>query len=270
MTDITLCPQCGTHYKITQAQRDAHQGMVRCGKCQTIFNAVENLYTPQPQQLDLPLVMEEIADATGMFAAYNPEQHITTIDSSVSISPQAAARLHNDFSHLPDIEVAGNKRKPARHPKLWLAATILLGCTVLLQALYLLRIDIAANFPGLKPALVKTCALLKCSIPLPQKIDQVTIETSQLESDPAQANLITLHTVIRNRASYAVAYPEIELTLTDTLDSALARRNFTPADFVSKEEIANGLPANRETLIKLRLNTTDIKAAGYRLFLFYP
>lgn len=270
MTDITQCPQCGTHFKITEAQRNAHQGMVRCGRCQTVFNAVENLYTPQPQQLDLPLVLDEIADATGMFEAYDPNQHITTIEDSVAISPHAAARLHNDFSHLPDIELAGKKKSKTRHPKLWLAATLLLAVISALEAVYLLRIEIAAHLPALKPALGKTCAVLHCSIPLPQKIDLISIETSQLEADPAQPNIITLHTVIRSRADYPVYYPVIDLTLTDTQDNAVARRNFAPGDYVSKEEIARGLPANRETLIKLHLDTTDLKPAGYRLLLLYP
>lgn len=270
MTDITQCPQCGTHFKITEAQRNAHQGMVRCGKCQTVFNAVENLYTPQPQQLDLPLVLDEIADATGMFEAYDPNQHIATIDDTVSISPRAAARLSNDFSHLPDIELSGRNKPKTRHPRLWLAATLLLACISMLEAVYLLRVEIAAHLPGLKPALVKTCEVLHCNIPLPQKIDLLSIESSQLESDPAHANIITLHTVIRSRADYNVSYPVIELTLTDTLDSPVARRNFAPGDYVSKEEIARGLPANRETLIKLHLNTTDLAPAGYRLLLFYP
>lgn len=271
MTDITQCPQCGTHFKITPAQRNAHQGMVRCGRCQTVFNAVENLYTPPPQQLDLPLVMDEIADATGMFEAYDENRNIATMDSKLSITPEAAARLSNDFSHLPDIEMSGMKKHKPPNKLLWTTGIILLTCAVIAQALYLFRVEIAARLPGLKPAMNKTCAVLKCTIPLPQKIDQLSIESSELEADPSQANIITLHAIMRSRAIYPVAYPNIELTLTDTLDNAVARRNFAPADYIaSKDEIAHGLSANRDTAIRLHLNTTDLKPSGYRLFLFYP
>ncbi len=34
MSAITQCPQCNTHFMVSQAQLEAHQGMVRCGRCQ--------------------------------------------------------------------------------------------------------------------------------------------------------------------------------------------------------------------------------------------
>jgi len=268
MTDITQCPQCGTHFKITQTQRDAHQGLVRCGKCKNVFNAVENLYTP-PQQLDLPLVLDDIADFTGMHAAYDP---YNTIDSTVSISPQAAARMSNDFSHIPDVYVAP-KPKPLtpKQALLYITGSVLLGIILFLQATYFFRVEIAARLPGIKPAMTKICALLRCTLPLPQKIDLITIESSELESDPVQTNIITLHALLRSRAPYAMTYPNIELTLTDLQDNAVARRTFNPAEYLpSTVDINSGFPPNRESTINLHINTTDLKPAGYRLFLFYP
>ena len=267
MTDITRCPHCATHFKITEEQRNAHDGMVRCGKCQTVFNAVENLYVP-PSQLDLPLVLDDIADVTAIHPAYNP---YAAADSPVSISPEAAARLANDFSHIPDVYLSRTKASTPRRSWLWALGSILVVILLLLQTAYFLRVEIAARLPGIKPAMISICAQLDCTIPLPQKIDLLSIESSELEADPVQANIITLHALLRSRAPYALAYPNIELTLTDTQDNALARRNFSPADYLPAGEDENrGFPANRETSIKLHLNTTDLKPAGYRLFLFYP
>jgi predicted Zn finger-like uncharacterized protein len=268
MTDITRCPQCATHFKITQAQRDAHQGLVRCGKCQTVFNAVENLYI-EPQQLDLPLVLDDIADFTGMYAAYDETAEANKL---ISISPEAAARLANDFSHIPDIYVKpAAKSSTPRQKLMWALGTFFLATVVLTEASYLLRVELAARLPGIKPAMIQICALFNCTITLPKKIDQISIESSELEADPTQANIITLHALLRSRASYALAYPNIELTLTDTRDNPLARRIFNPADYIpSGEDESRGFPANREANIKLHLNTTDLKPAGYRLFLFYP
>ncbi len=80
-----------------------------------------------------------------------------------------------------------------------------------------------------------------------------------------------MHALIHNRAPYAQAYPSLELTLTDLQDQAVARRVFRPADYLKKgEDEKLGLPANRDLDIKLRLDTTDLKPSGYRLFLFYP
>ena len=271
MTDITQCPQCGTHFKITEEQSKSHQGLVRCGKCKTVFNAVENLYI-EPQQLDLPLELDEIADFTGMTGMYAAYDESAEKNNLVSISPEAAARLANDFSHIPDVYLTHTgKPLTSRQARLWALGSVFLVLILLLQAIYFLRVEIAARLPGIKPAMIRTCAVFKCTISLPQKIDQLSIESSELEADTTQANIITLHALLRSRAPYALTYPHIELTLTDIQDNAIARRNFGPADYLpSTEEVKRGFPANRESIIKLHLNTTDLKPAGYRLFLFYP
>lgn len=273
MTDITQCPQCGTHFKITHEQRNSHQGMVRCGQCQTVFNAVENLYTP-PEQLALPLVLDDIDDVPSIHSVYDPyssNDPYSANNSSVSISPQAAARLANDFSHIADVYPSPAIKPASPHTRLWRLGSALLLILLMLQTLYLFRIEITARLPGIKPALTLMCELLNCTLPLPQKIDLLSIESSELEADPTEINIITLHALLRSRAPYALTYPNIELTLTDTQDNALARRSFSPADYLpSGEDITQGFPANRESSIKLHLNTTDLKPAGYRLFLFYP
>ncbi len=265
MSDITLCPQCGTYFYITQEQRDAHQGQVRCGQCQTVFNAVENLYTP-PQQLTLPLALDHIDNATSLFDVYDPYEDKA---NAVSISPQATARLANDFSHIPDVYVPPKSRPTS--PILLAIGTLIFGLVLVLEAIYFFRVEIAARLPKIKPVMLQICVQLNCAIPLPQKVDLISIESSGLETDPAQTNIITLHALLRSRAPYAMGYPSIELTLTDLQDNTLARRIFTPAEYLPpKEDSTQGFPANRESTINLHLNTTDLKPAGYRLFLFYP
>jgi len=76
---------------------------------------------------------------------------------------------------------------------------------------------------------------------------------------------------LRNRASYAQTYPNLELTLTNSMDEALARRFFPPKEYLKpNEDEKQGLLPNHEIGIKLHLDTADIKPTGYRLFLYYP
>ncbi len=42
---ITLCPECRTHFDISQEQLQAADGRVRCGSCQHVFVATEHLQT---------------------------------------------------------------------------------------------------------------------------------------------------------------------------------------------------------------------------------
>ncbi|MCK5647303.1 MAG: zinc-ribbon domain-containing protein, partial [Gammaproteobacteria bacterium] len=39
----THCPNCDTHFEITQEYLNIANGKVRCGKCDHIFNALDNL-----------------------------------------------------------------------------------------------------------------------------------------------------------------------------------------------------------------------------------
>ncbi len=52
----THCPNCNTHFSITQEYLDIANGKVRCGKCDHVFNALENLYNndeePDSPQLE--------------------------------------------------------------------------------------------------------------------------------------------------------------------------------------------------------------------------
>jgi predicted Zn finger-like uncharacterized protein len=44
------CPSCHTLFKIGPEQLKARQGLVRCGHCQTPFNAYEHLAEPAPKK----------------------------------------------------------------------------------------------------------------------------------------------------------------------------------------------------------------------------
>lgn len=267
MTDITQCPQCSTRFKVSKEQQASHQGMVRCGRCQAIFNAASHLYddTPSPQ-LDLPI---EPHEPPAIVAA--PESHAVMDSVSDNADTDIPEETDNqDFSYLEDVYEAP-RPVPQRFPWPLLFGSVLLLLLLGVQTVYFYRVDIAARHPGLKPVMLRICAALQCNVPLPQQVDLLSIESSALEADPTQANVITLSALLRNRAPYAMAYPNIELTLTNFDDKPIARRTFRPTEYLAAgDDEKPGLPANRETSVKLHLNTTDLKPAGYRLYLLYP
>jgi hypothetical protein len=62
----------------------------------------------------------------------------------------------------------------------------------------------------------------------------------------------------------------LELTLTDTRDQAAARKVFAPEEYLDGTNGERGIAGNAEAGIRLRLDTGDIVAAGYRIYLFHP
>jgi len=161
--------------------------------------------------------------------------------------------------------------KPAYRRWPWAVASVLLVLLMCAQALYFFRGDLAARLPGLKPALVAYCQILRCSVPLQQKTDLMSIESSDLEADAEHENQIILNALLRNRAPYPQAFPTLELTLNDTHDKPVARRTFKPKDYLPPQESEQvGLLPNHELIVKLHLGTADLRPTGYRLVLFYP
>lgn len=104
--------------------------------------------------------------------------------------------------------------------------------------------------------------------------DNISIESSELQADPTRPTVVVLNAVLRNRAKFPQDYPRLELSLTNTEDAVTARRAFTPADYLpgktSKADIAKGMNTGSEVTVKLYLDTHDLKAVGYRLYIFYP
>ena len=251
MQGTTVCPHCNTRFKITKEQLEAHHGMVRCGHCLQAFDILPNF---APDQLDLPLDLPVLETPVAL-----PDSKLAVLQP-MTLAEQVAVVQDGDEAEL--------QPKPRSWP--WTVAVLLMLLILLAQIGYFFRVDLAAQFPPLKPALVDYCQILECSVPLPQHASLMNIESSAIEADPASQNRITLNALLRNLAPYAQAFPNLELTLNNIQDQPLARRIFHPADYLPQTESeAIGLLPNHELSIKLHLNTTDIKPSGYRLVLLY-
>lgn len=158
-------------------------------------------------------------------------------------------------------------RRTRRWP--WLLGAIMALATLALQVAMHFRTEIVVLHPETRPAFLAACDLFACQLRLPRKAALMSIETSDLHPD-ADGRL-TLSATLKNRAPFAQEYPALELTLTDTADRALVRRVLAPADYLSPRLLPDtGLAAGKEVPVDLSIEATEVAAAGYRLYLFYP
>lgn len=264
----TLCPACGTTFRVTPEQLKARQGRVRCGKCQHVFNAIETLHDATAESAAVSAI-ESQPEFEAMKAA------IADFSADVTGSPAAPAEPQEEMQ-WPEIEPPpGGIFEPApRRAWPWvLAATP----TLLLLALQLTlhyRVELSVLAPHLKPALLALCAPLDCDLPLPHVGDLVSIESSDLHPDTRQKEQLILAAILKNRAPFTQALPHLELTLTDTLDQAIVRRVLLPSDYLGKEaNAAKGFAGNSQIAVNLALkydNGESVPATGYRLYVFYP
>ncbi|BAL26033.1 zinc-ribbon and DUF3426 domain-containing protein [Azoarcus sp. KH32C] len=266
------------------------------GPASPVARSAQNDAEPKSSVSDseAPLMDSDTVQETSS-AALHPWEHepadrieprLTTPAEQQPVSPAAepppliggiAARADEERAdEPPESEAEGtvNDYAPPTQSamKRWLLGLgmgVLAG-TLAAQAAYIFRDDIARDWPALRPALQAACTRLNCTITLPRVAAQISVDASDLQSEPGRPGRYTLSATIRNRAEYAQAYPHLELTLTDARDRALARRVLAPADWAPGADLERGLAAGREITINLPFEATGLSAAGYRIYVFYP
>lgn len=198
------------------------------------------------------------AEAREAVIAPGPEAE----QAEATAAPAAAA----DNPFMPG-SAAEAEAGPAPRRRGLVAASLLLAIALVAQAIYLYRGDIAARHPVARQWLEAACGHFGCAVPLPQLPKSVLIEASDLQlMDPARPDRIQLTATLRNHAGHAVAYPALDLVLTNANDHTLARRIFLPAEYLGTgRDPRAGLAAHAELTVQLALDTGNLGAAGFRL-----
>lgn len=339
----TRCPHCQTSFRITPEQLKARVGKVRCGQCQTVFNALDSLLDegeaaraaaarpatavpsassapsfsvstpisppiwpatapaselPTPSvTLAPPLYVETAPTLAGEapFAANDepcdndlasPATPPTDTDAEPGLSVSEAQELGRvtglimprETTAIPGYSkwvegmvtapLALPRETPSRWPFVLASVLLVLGLTA--QVVFHWRSEIVVALPSLRPAIAALAQSLGAELPLPRRVELVSIESSDLQSDPKLGNLLVLNATLRNRATFAQAIPSLELALTDTQDAAIARRVLAPGDFLAPAIAGSPFAANGEINVKLWIEARQLLAAGYRLYVFYP
>jgi predicted Zn finger-like uncharacterized protein len=214
---------------------------------------------PAAEEDELGRAIDELKRKPWRGTLFKPRPDEDAIDALDSNEPQFIAHA---------------ERRERRNRKLdaaLMAGSALLALMLAFQMLYTWRVELASSLPGLAPLLKRGCAVFGCRVGLPARIDQVTIESSELQALPNAADTFALVALLRNRSSAAQQWPDLELTLNDADERAIARRVFTPRDYLPPgQDPAEGFAPTSEQSLKLVFSLSQLKASGYRVYLFYP
>ncbi|HEX6003436.1 MAG TPA: DUF3426 domain-containing protein [Burkholderiales bacterium] len=299
MSMVTRCPACATLFRVTPEQLQARQGKVRCGRCAAVFDGFRDLATlPEPRGVDAAVTPRAEAPVRAPVLETTP---LAPPSAAAPSAPAVPAQFRFESDSVPDAPggEAGERKSSSvgREPRTdadlstlpplgaetrflrrahaaqhrgfrgWAIGSCVLVALLVAQAIYFYRGELAAHYRPLKPLLIALCRTLACDVPLPQHPKLVNIEASDMQStDPTRPGVIRLTATLRNQADFDVAYPALDLVLTNTRDHTLARRIFAPREYLDPaHEPASGLPGKAEITIRLDLDTGDLGAAGFRL-----
>jgi predicted Zn finger-like uncharacterized protein len=276
---FTRCPTCKTVYRTHEKQLSVQAGKVRCGQCRMVFDGRAHLIDLEPKA-DLPRDERELGPPT------------VTLRTSVDLSPAredpapapgpaglaATANAAAPESSQPGDEelvmpVWAGSPPPRRRGVRWAYAVLATVLTALLagQAAFHFRHVLAADYPRLRPHVVAACAAIGCTVDPLRNKDEITIESHDLQADPAHQGLLILQTTLRNQARHPIAFPHLELELDDLGGQPIVRRVFPPIEYAGgAADFVNGMPANAEWNVKIFLDASSVSAGGYNLYLFYP
>jgi hypothetical protein len=177
---------------------------------------------------------------------------------------------------IPDEVVTflhGDKRRSVWQKPLVRGILIVLAAALVMtlagQWAYRERDKLAASHPDLKPALQAACVWLNCVVLPVRQIDALMIDSvtfNKLDKD-----IYKLSFLVKNASEIPLAYPAVELVLTDAEDQPAYRRVLTNSELGSKAtELAAG--AEWPVTVRLRIDAPvgTQRVLGYRLLAFYP
>lgn len=293
MTMFTRCVNCGAAFRVTLEHLQASAGQVRCGVCETVFDAFASLTASDPRGGAAPPPSAVPADAAPSGAATPAAALDQPAEAGQGRPAPAAGAAAPGASRAagpvrPPATAAAQPRAVAPAPARgadpewppapvrqsgspWAALTVLLSVAALLQGAYFLRAELAARAPAFRPWLEQACLPLGCSVPLPRATEELSIEGSDLRAlDPARPGRVLLTATIRNRAPFTQTWPMLELTLTNVRDEAVIRRAFSAAEYLAPAAPGAGIGPGAEATLRMRLEAQDLQPVGYRLYLFHP
>ncbi|HKY02724.1 MAG TPA: DUF3426 domain-containing protein [Burkholderiales bacterium] len=275
MKMVTRCPACATAFRIHRDQLDARGGQVRCGHCAVVFDAHANLQV----EAELPPPMAEVAGQTD-FAIHIetqppepdwlPDQEAVFVDTTPEfIEHETIDAAEVEEVSPPTLEELGfvpAKPRSGFLSFLWGLAIVVLSAALLLQAAYHFRDQFATYVPQLHSWLQSACEPVGCIVPLPQRSDLVSIEADEMQRDAERPDVLMLSAVLRNRAGFDQAYPDLELTLTNESQITVVRRVLRANEYLdAAHRGSQAFAANGEVALKLYIDATGLGASGYRM-----
>ena len=179
-------------------------------------------------------------------------------DSTTDTKPESELYAGDSFI-LEELEEEKSTSSGMLAKIAWVFVISILLVVLLGEFVYLKRQDLAA-YPQLKPVIENLCSNLNkiypCEITAARDVSAIEILERNVVSHPNAKNALLITSTIENKADFDQPFPDLILTFSDINQKIIARRKFTPTEYLSKDvDIAAGMKKN--VPIKLMLEIVD-------------
>lgn len=150
------------------------------------------------------------------------------------------------------------------------------------QAAHHWRDQLASHHPELRPALAQWCELAQCTLSPPLQLDDLQVDSITLvKTNSVGDDTYRMTVIIHNKAPVALAWPHVDITLTNASGEVVTRRAFdarsaqqlVPGDAAANEAtgpVPEAAPPDTSTTLQWQLRAPDLQLASYTAELFYP
>jgi predicted Zn finger-like uncharacterized protein len=295
----TQCPKCETVFHITIEQLRVHDGVVRCGRCDHVFNADQQLFSDIPEAAPdktparkKPRLENIAKPKSPKLKTANSPKRPPAARAKVAAVPEPAAE-ELEAAAAPWVAPVKEKVKPPteftssedqldefpvtpslprrRFSFLWIVGAILLILLLAAQTTYFYRDQLAA-YPGLRPYLDEMCVRLDCRVQPPYDASRIElVQPTNIAPHPRIASALRLRATLVNRAGDVQAHPYMQVTLTDSAGRVLARRVFSPRQYLEQATTpGTDMPPHLAVSALIDITNPDGKAVGYQIDFLPP
>lgn len=256
----TQCPECATVYAADAATVARDHGMVRCSHCDALFDALLTLadqLPPEPfERLDVHSP-EPDPPRLGV-PVYRPNAQAVTF----TFDPDDKPRTRDTRRHATPAFARHARRGDGRRWP-WVAGTVLLSLTLAGQLAYAER-DQLLDSDLVRPWLDSGCAALDCELPLRHASQHLELLSRDIRPHPSVSGALIVSATVRNAASFAQAFPVVEITLSDLDENRVAMRRFQPRDYLGDTRaIERGLAAGASTALVFEVRDPGKNAVAF-------
>ena len=296
---VTQCPHCSAKFRVRPEQVKLHAGLVRCGACRGIFDAVEHLIEgslppvpPMPEALSgesprtivqgMPAMSPMSSDGDDdnhhhdARSGVDSRQVTTSAIAATTVQDPSVRNLDTDTRGEVPGRVAGELndyrwRAPSRHESRsvrwgYALASLLAALLLVGQAAYFFRDELVSRVPSAAPLMAMACEQIGCRVEPPRRAESLGFVGADLAADPAHRGLLIFTTTLRNTGLRTVAFPHLVLSLDGLGGELVVRRVFSPTEFApATANLAHGLDGGAEVEIKLYLDASQVNVVGFKV-----